>query len=126
MAVLSGCSQKPRIYKVGILSGAGAFSDIKDGFKAGMSELGYIEGKDIIYYVQDSEGDPAVERRALKKFVADKVGLIFVYPTEAALLAKAAVRGTKIPVVFAMGTIEGTGLIENVRYPGGQYYRCAL
>lgn len=116
---LTGCAQKPpKAYRVGILSGASAFFEIKDGFKARMSELGYIEGKNILYDAHDLNEDRAAEQRVLKKFVGDKVDLIFAYPTEAALSAKSAARGTKIPVLFAMGTIEGTGLVESVRHPG--------
>jgi putative ABC transport system substrate-binding protein len=51
--------------------------------------------------------------------VADKVDLIFVLPTEAALLAKAATAETDIPVVFAMAGLEGTDLVDSVRQPGG-------
>jgi putative ABC transport system substrate-binding protein len=58
-------------------------------------------------------------KRVLGKFVQEKVDLIFVFPTEAALEAKTATLGTDIPVVFANVVIEGVSLINNVREPGG-------
>jgi putative ABC transport system substrate-binding protein len=58
-------------------------------------------------------------KRILQKFVADKVDLIFVFPTEASLEAKAATQGTNIPVVFSFALIEDMGLVNSVREPGG-------
>jgi len=117
---LSGCiGKKPKVYRVGILSGAEPFASIADGFKAKMTELGYIEGKNIIYDFQKLNADPAGEQQVVKKFVADKVDLIFAFPTDPAVAAKVATQGTNVPVVFALGGIEGTNLVESVSHPGG-------
>jgi putative ABC transport system substrate-binding protein len=117
---LGSCSEKkPKVYRVGIVSGAEPFDNIVDGFKAKMTELGYVEGKNIIYDFKRLNADPAGEKQVAKKFVADKVNLIFALPTEPALAAKAAAQGTNIPVVFAMAGIEGNNLVESVSKPGG-------
>jgi putative ABC transport system substrate-binding protein len=42
-----------------------------------------------------------------------------VFPTEASLEAKAATQGTDIPVLFNFALIEGMGLVDSVREPGG-------
>jgi putative ABC transport system substrate-binding protein len=81
--------------------------------------LGYIEGENIVYDFQKLNADPAGEKRVTAKFVSDKVDLIFAFPTEPALAAKAAARDTNIPVVFAMAGIEGDNLIESIIQPGG-------
>jgi putative ABC transport system substrate-binding protein len=119
--LLSGCggAQKPKVYRVGVLSGLDFVADITDGLKAKMTELGYIEGKNILYDVQKTNFDMAAYKSILKKFVADKVDVIFVFPTEASQEAKAATQGTNIPVVFAFALIEGMGLVNSVREPGG-------
>ena len=120
LLLLGGCGEiKPKAYRVGILSGADPFANIADGFKAKMAELGYIEGKGIVYDMQKTNSDPAAEQGILNKFVADKVNLIFAFPTETAVAAKAAAQGTNIPVVFAMAGIEGNNLVDNLRRPGG-------
>jgi ABC-type uncharacterized transport system substrate-binding protein len=91
--LLSGCGAKePKIYRVGILNGFPPFADIGEGFKAKMTELGYVEGKNIVYDVQESNFDPAEENRIVKQFVADEVDLIFTFATEAAISAKAGAR----------------------------------
>ncbi len=112
-------TQKPKVYRVGILCGLDFFLDIADEFKAEMAELGYIEGENIIYDMQTTNFDPDEEQRILEKFVADEVDLIFTFPTEVALAAKAATQGTDIPVLFASAFIEGIDLVESVREPGG-------
>jgi putative ABC transport system substrate-binding protein len=118
--LLSGCGgNKPKVYRVGILSGLSFAADAVDGFKAGMAELGYVEGQNIVYDLQSTDFDMAAYRSVLQGFVVDEVDLIFVFPTEASQEAKAAAQGTDIPVVFSVANIEGTGLVDSVREPGG-------
>jgi putative ABC transport system substrate-binding protein len=120
VVLLSGCtSQTQKVYHVGIVSGAEPFANIADGFKNKMTELGYIEGKNIVYDLRKLNADPEGEKRVAQNFVDDKVDLIFAFPTEPAVAAKKASQGTSIPVVFALSGIEGTGLVESVIQPGG-------
>jgi putative ABC transport system substrate-binding protein len=84
-----------------------------------MSELGYVEGTNISYDVQTATIDIAAYQRILQGFVQSNVDLILAFPTEAALEAKTATKGTKIPVIFDYTLIEGLDLIDNVRTPGG-------
>jgi len=119
--LFNGCSGKApqKVYRVGILSSLSQLHASIDGFKEKMAELGYIEGKNIIYDTHKTNPDPVTSKQVLNKFVADKVDLIFVSPTETALVAKAATKGTNIPVVFANAFLEGNNLVESVRQPGG-------
>ncbi len=119
--LISGCSgkQSSKVYRVGILSGMSFAADVTDGFKAGMAELGYIEGENIIYDVQETEFDMGVYRTILQKFVDDKVDLIVVFPTEATLEAKAVAEGTNVPLLFNYAVIEGMDIVDSVREPGG-------
>jgi putative ABC transport system substrate-binding protein len=118
--LLSSCGEnKPKQYRVGILCGVNAFAPVADSLKAEMAKLGYEEGKNIVYDLQLFNADPEGVKRAAKKFVADKVDLIFAITTDPALVAKKAVQGTDIPVVFANASIEWNDLVESVRKPGG-------
>lgn len=117
---MGGCAQKPaKVYKVGIISGLEGFSMVAEGFKKGMKKLGYIEGKDIVYDIQRLDDDPEGELKAAKKFVSDKVDLIFAFPTGPSVISKAVTQGTGIPVVFAVAGTEMNDLVENNRQPGG-------
>lgn len=119
--LLSGCGSPPKtkVYKVGILIGLESVAPIADGFKAGMTDLGYIEGENIIYDVQVANFDIPAYQSILKKFVEDKVDLIVVTPTEATIEAKIIAQDTNIPVVFSYAFTEGMGIIDSVREPGG-------
>ncbi|MBN2390198.1 MAG: ABC transporter substrate-binding protein [Anaerolineae bacterium] len=118
--LLSGCGKpSPKVYRVGVLSGLDFVASITDGFKEGMAELGYVEGENIVYDVQATDFDMAVYQSVLKKFVDDKVDLILAFPTEASIEAKTATQGTDIPVIFSFALIEGMGLVDSVREPGG-------
>jgi putative ABC transport system substrate-binding protein len=93
-----------------------------DGFKSGMTKLGYIEGENITYDVQAF--NPAVDTEAtgaerLRKMISDGVNLIFAFTTEQAIMAKAATQGTGVPVVFGFAGLEGNDLVESVQAPGG-------
>lgn len=116
--LVNGCGKK-KVYRVGILCGLDYLEVVAEGFKQKMTELGYIEGKNIIYDVQKVKSYMEDIDRISKQFVADKVDLIFCFPTEAALGAKKATAGTTIPVVFAVTNIEKTDLIKSIREPGG-------
>lgn len=119
--LLSGCvaTPAPKVYRVGVLSGLEFVADITDGFKSKMTELGYVEGQNIVYDVQRTDFDMAKYQSIAKKFVADDVDLIVVFPTEATLAAKAATQGTDIPVLFTFALIEGMGIVDSIQQPGG-------
>lgn len=120
--LLSSCAPAPsaKVYRIGVLSGLSAFSGVMDGFKAKMTELGYVEGENIIYDVQSTEVDIEAYKNITQKFVTDQVDLILAFPTEASVEAKVAAAGN-IPVVFAMAftDVEGINLINTIREPGG-------
>jgi putative ABC transport system substrate-binding protein len=118
--LLSDCgTEKPKVYRVGIISGADTFLSIADGFKDGMAELGYVEGENVVYDMQQLNADPAGELQAAQKFVQDKVDLIFTFPTEPSVAAQVATQGTDIPIVFAYAGVERSYLVKSVRQPGG-------
>jgi putative ABC transport system substrate-binding protein len=121
--LMSGCgqAQESKVYRVGVLSGLDAFSPAIDGLKAKMTELGYVEGKNISYDVQKTNVDIEAYKSIAKKFVDDKVDMIFVFPTEASMEVKAATQGTNIPMVFALSftDVKGINLINSIREPGG-------
>jgi putative ABC transport system substrate-binding protein len=117
--ISSGCTKQPKVYRVGVLSGLNYVAAITDGFKSEMTRLGYVEGENIEYDVQKTDFDMDAYQRILDKFVADKVDLILVFPTEASMLAKKTTEGTGIPVVFTFALIEDMGLVDSITEPGG-------
>lgn len=118
----SGSKQSQKVqevYRVGVLCGLDYIDAIPDIFIKEMTEMGYIEGRNIIYDIHRTNFEPVREKLILGRFVQDKVDLIFTFPTEVSMAAKAATQGTDIPVIFCIANIEGTGLVNSVREPGG-------
>lgn len=118
MLVLTSCRQE-KVYEVGVLSGLEFLAPITDGFKAEMTELGYVEGENITYDVQVRDFNIEAYQTVLQQFVEDEVDLILVYPTEATIESKAITAGTGIPVVFNFAQIDGLGIVDSLREPGG-------
>ncbi len=112
------CGQPVKKYRVGIMCGLGFFANTIDGFKQKMSELGYVEEKNIYYDIQRAESNVDSVEIITKKFVSDKVDLIFVFPTDATLKTKEVARGSSIPILFANANIEGVNLVKSIKEPG--------
>jgi putative ABC transport system substrate-binding protein len=117
--LLSGCQSEPDTFRVGVLSGLNFVAGITDSFKDQMNELGYTEGENIEYVVQTTDFDIPTYQSILQQFVEDEVDLILVFPTEATIEAKNITEGTDIPVVFSFALIEGMGIVDSIREPGG-------
>jgi len=115
----ASCRKPPPVRRIGILCTLDFFLDTAEGFKAGMSELGYREGGSVHYQLRRSQTDTAAAERFLAQFVADKADLIFVFATDGAVAAKRLTEGTGIPVLFANANIEGQNLVNSVTAPGG-------
>ena len=57
---LDACGEEEaKVHRVGILSGLDFTVDIAAGFKAEMTELGYEDGRNIVYDLQKVNFDPA-------------------------------------------------------------------
>lgn len=117
-----GCKKKTeeRHYVVGIINPTSTMERVINGFKDGMAAKGYHEGRNIRYVYDgplenlESAGDAA------RKMIADKVDLIYTMTTPVTSMVKAAVTGTKTPVVFGpVFSPEVSGLVTSLSQPGG-------
>lgn len=107
-----------KVYHVGVLNALDFFGGTTDAFKEKMTELGYVEGKNITYDVVKGP-QPVGNQAILKRFVDNHVDLILAFPTEASLEAKEITKGTGIPIVSTEAAMEGTDLIQSIGHPGG-------
>ena len=118
-ALVTGCVKAPPVYRIGILIGADTMSGMVESFEGRMTEMGYVAGRNISYDTQKSNADPAGDKRIAARFAAEKVDLVFAFPGPTVGAVKAELQGTRIPIVFANSIVEGTGLVDSVRSPGG-------
>jgi putative ABC transport system substrate-binding protein len=87
------------------------------GFKEGLRELGYVEGRNIV--VEYRFGENSVER--LPEFATELARLnVSVIVTLGELATRAARRGAPdTPIVFLTADPVGNGLVSNLSRPGG-------
>ncbi len=107
-------------FTIGILNLRPSLQSMVDAFKAGMADLGYVEGETIHYQYNGLDGIPAGPEAAAKAFVAAKVDLLFALGTPSALAAQSAVSGTQVPVIFApLNDPVQFGMVKSLIRPSG-------
>jgi putative tryptophan/tyrosine transport system substrate-binding protein len=106
-----------KVYHVGILA-LTSFGSSVESFKAKMSELGYIENKNITYELDSHTIDTGAMQKSLDKFAGKHVDLVFTLGTPPTYMAKKSVAEKGIPLVFSFCNVEGNDLIESLQRPG--------
>jgi putative ABC transport system substrate-binding protein len=116
--VASPAQQRPRVARVGILHPGSPPDPWLDGLRDGLRELGYTEGKDLIYEYRWAERRSERLPDLADVLIASKVDVIVIMTGPAVLAAK--YRTTTIPIVMAVsGDPVGTGAVSNLARPGG-------
>ncbi|HCM27210.1 MAG TPA: hypothetical protein DIC34_11815 [Treponema sp.] len=119
--VWTSCGNKEKqAYTVGVINVVPDLDQALEGFKEGMTELGYVEGKNIRYVYDGATTDMGKLPAVAQKLVAEKVDLILTMTTPATKAAQQATAGLELPVVFAVVTDPvGAGIVESLKHPGG-------
>ena len=111
----------PRVKKVrrlGILQPGAPPQPLADAIKEGMSQLGYVEGRDVVFETRWAEGRADKLNAGAAGLVAAKVDVITTLSSPAALAARRAT--STIPIVFTgVGDPVGIGIVESLAHPGG-------
>lgn len=121
VSTLAACSggTQAQTFKVGVVVTAPAMEAYFDGFKTGLTELGYVEGKNLtyIYAGPKSEQDTV---SIIQNLLEQNVDLIFAVGEPAALQAQKLASGTNLSIIFApiLDPVE-LGLVESIATPGG-------
>jgi putative tryptophan/tyrosine transport system substrate-binding protein len=110
--------QPTKIPRIGYLSGAGPDADNMKGFRQGLRDLGYIEGKSILIEFRNT----GVTQDHIPSLVAELVHLkvdVLVVPT--LTMIRAAMQATKtIPIVMVTSADPvATRVINSLARPGG-------
>ncbi len=120
--MLNACaaSSQNRIFKIGVVNLAAAFDPILDGFKAGMEEVGYIEGKNVIYIYDGPAANPDALNAVFENLKNEKVDLVLTFGTLTTLRAKESLAETDIPIIFGPVTDPvASGIVADALRPGG-------
>lgn len=93
-------------------------SDSISGFRAGLKELGYQEGKNILVEVHNARGERGVLQSAAIELARNKTDLIFAMGSSATAAAMAATK--EIPIVFYhLLDPVAVGHVKSMERPGG-------
>jgi putative ABC transport system substrate-binding protein len=109
-----------KVWRIGYLgnSSPSLESNLVEGFRRGLRELGYVEGQNIIIEYRWAEGQYDRFPRFVAELVRLKVDVIVTTGTPATLAAKQA--STTIPIVMAVaGDALGAGLVSSLARPVG-------
>ena len=115
---LTGSQNEVKKYKVGIFIIQDLFLVSVDGFKDGMKELGYEEGKNIEYVLKNTKGDAKLNAQYQDEMIADNLDVLYVMGTTAIGEFKA--KNVPFPVVFSALT-NSEGIVDNLLKPEGNY-----
>jgi len=93
-------SEAQKVYRIGALVAEDQFIPAFEGFKKRMSELGYMEGKNIGYDLHNAKGDVGALKKLAQKILQEKPDLIVTSSTTATAPVAKLTEGTDLPVVF--------------------------
>ena len=94
-------AQAPKVYRVGVLNDAlSANHPTVEGLKAGLRELGLVDGRDVSFEVRYTEGSASARRDGASAYAKGGVDLIFTSGEEPTREAMAAT--STIPIVFTL------------------------
>jgi putative ABC transport system substrate-binding protein len=104
--------------RIGVLFAGSWAEDMVQGFRQGLLDAGYAEGRDLVFEWQSAHGNYDRLPRLAAYLVRSKVDVIVVSDT---LSAQAAKRATyTIPIVMgAAADPIGSGLVASLAHPDG-------
>jgi putative ABC transport system substrate-binding protein len=123
-APLRGAAQQPAptLPRIGFLgvANATAWAPRLDAFRAGLRDLGYMEGRNIVIEYRFAEGRYDRLPALAAELVRLKVDVIVTHSVPGALAAKQATATNPIPVVMTnVADAVGSGIVASLARPGG-------
>ena len=115
----SADAQEPkRVPRIGFVTTEGATGPQLEGFRKGLRDHGYLEGKNISVEIRSDEGKPGELPALVSELVKLRVDLLVVGAQPAIRAAKQATR--TIPIVFVTTQNPVTaGFVQTLARPGG-------
>ncbi|HEY7204448.1 MAG TPA: ABC transporter substrate-binding protein [Methylomirabilota bacterium] len=113
--------QKAKIVRIGYLSSDLATSPhLREAFRQGLRDLGYVEGRNLVIEDRDAEGKVGRLPALAAELVALKVDVIVTEAGSTVVPVAAKQATNRIPIVFASAADPvGRGLVTSLARPGG-------
>ena len=102
MLECSGWAQPTDLRRIGVLTPGGDFGAVLEGLRHRMAQLGYVEGKQVAFIIEDTKMETLDPVKAAMRLIAAKPDLLVTVATSHAAAAKQ-VAGN-VPIVFTVLT----------------------
>lgn len=120
LVLAPSCQGKPEVITIGVISFTTKLDAVYDGFRSGMAELGYAEGRNVQYVYSGGVGSIEGLDAEIRKLITQEVDLVFAITTPATMKVQQATAGTNLPVVFApVSDPVASGVVKSLSRPGG-------
>ena len=116
---LAARAQEPRkVYRIFWVSTESQPDPFLDGFREGLREQGYVEGKDVVFELHYAAGNPGALRQVISELKRGNIDLaVSSGPATRAMTAV-----TDVPVLFALsGDPVELGVVKSLGQPGGNF-----
>lgn len=112
-------TKKPTVTKIGIMQIVEhpALDASRNGFIQRLAELGYEEGENVEFIIQNAQGDMAIAQSIAGNFVSQNVDMILAIATPTAQAAAKATQSIPI-LITAVTDPVAAGLVDSVKEPG--------
>jgi putative ABC transport system substrate-binding protein len=119
LAIPAAAAESAKPYRIGAINEAWAANHpAVEGLRAGLRELGFVEGRDVVFDIHFTRGKPGAADAAAHELIKAGVDLIFVSDYAPALAARKATQ--RIPIVFTLvGDPVAVQLVDSLAAPGG-------
>lgn len=115
---LTARAQQSKVARIGALYiGTADAESFKKELREGLRELGYVEGKNILFEFRSAQGKLDRLPTLAAELVRLKVDVIVAVYVPPSLAAKQATRD--IPIVVIVGDPVETGIVSSLAHPGG-------
>jgi ABC-type uncharacterized transport system substrate-binding protein len=122
VAVIAEAQQPTKVHRIGYVSGGTGDSSNPgpnvDVFRQALRDLGYIDGKNILFEYRHAQGKLDLIPKLVAELVHLKVDVLVVISLVAIQSAKQATKTIPIVMVTTIDPVA-TGLIDSLAHPGG-------
>jgi putative ABC transport system substrate-binding protein len=119
LSFAAAAAEPARPYRIGVINEAWAANHpAVEGLRAGLRELGFVEGRDVVFDIHFTRGKPGAADAAAQELLKAEVDLIFTSDYAPTVAARKATRS--IPIVFTLvGDPVAVQLVDSLAAPGG-------
>src|SRR6516164_467246 len=110
--------QPKKVYRIFWVSTESEPDPFLDGFREGLRERGYVEGKNVVFELHYAAGDPDALRQMISELKRGNIDLA----VSSGPATRAMTDVTDVPVLFALsGDPVALGIVKSLGRPGGNF-----